>query len=403
MRRLFHDNTTCDPTRCTKFPTGMQAIVCVDKGSQPPCNAFNDNSHCPTGSCKWNDGAQRCHDPNVGLDCEFYLDTDLCPADKCRVVAGLCVDKEKPIDCSSFYFGDTDVCNKHIGCRPDCDEHKCVPCPASGTCDDTPCPDVTPAPQLNCTTHRSEEECRSDPSCKWDGDVRACVEGDVGTPCSDLLEPSQCNDARDCAWDFGRCVECPNGNCKLITTTATPDTGKACSTYDEDSCPYPRCSFAYDGGASGACRASACHDLRTEDDCKGDKHCTFDQTIFVCYKTADGPPCRYYGEEAQCNALQQCVWDSDDFYCSGEEEEVVVVARVCLHACVVCGLRVFCACLCLCLRHDVCVHVRACVCVFGFKFSTASSLSLLRKKKSQAKTPARSARRTRSTRVHSAA
>ncbi|EGD78640.1 hypothetical protein PTSG_01618 [Salpingoeca rosetta] len=316
--KLLRTNETCDTNRCTKYNTGTQAIMCLPKDAQPQCDMFSSADLCPDQRCQWNQGAQRCFDPKVGMDCEFYFDMQRCPQDRCRVVGGMCLDKEQPIDCSMFYYANDD-CNKDNGCRPDCDAKECTSCPASGKCDDTKCPDATPEPLHQCSDHVTEGECRSDSVCKWDDSVKACVDGDVGTPCSDYVEPSQCQNARDCAWDQGECVECKNGDCKLVTTTTTPDAGDACDTYTQDTCPYPRCFFSQQGVSAGKCRDSQCRDLVDENFCKAHGGCTFDKNVYACYKTSEGPPCNLYSDKDMCNSLANCKWDADNLYCAGKD------------------------------------------------------------------------------------
>jgi hypothetical protein len=65
--------------------------------------------------------------------------------DKCRIIHSNCVDKEAPVDCSEFYYGD-DECTPQNGCYADCDNR--VRGRASPTFWPEPAPHPMPDPTL---------------------------------------------------------------------------------------------------------------------------------------------------------------------------------------------------------------------------------------------------------------
>eukprot|EP00056_Hartaetosiga_gracilis_P022738 m.32779 g.32779 ORF g.32779 m.32779 type:complete len:813 (+) comp9806_c0_seq1:137-2575(+) len=316
---LFEEDKCAANSNCHMVTVGDSVSICTEKSKPLDCSEYTSTSFCPNTRCMWNDAAARCYDPEIGIDCEYYTNPDGCPADKCRLVNGQCLDKEQPLDCSQFFYGD-EQCNKDSLCRPDCDNHICVACPATGACDDTPCPNVDPEPTNDCDTKTTKSECTSNADCIWNPTVETCEFGGAGVPCSTYLEEGQCSNHQDCAWDNGVCISCENGNCGLVTTTMTPDTGDACKTYNVDSCPFPRCAWKYaPGSQEGTCADATCADIYDLTECEAKDGCEFNSEAYICYNKEDGPPCSYFGSQGACSSYSTCEWDATTYSCHGKD------------------------------------------------------------------------------------
>eukprot|EP00049_Salpingoeca_infusionum_P017541 m.353358 g.353358 ORF g.353358 m.353358 type:complete len:810 (-) comp16744_c0_seq1:282-2711(-) len=314
---MFYDKASCPTATCTAWETGDQAFTCLDKDAAPACDLFSSNSTCPTDRCKFNDAARRCYDPRIGLDCQAFASASDCPTDYCKVVGGMCLDQEAPVDCSMFYYRDA-TCASSYGCKPDCDNNICVPCSATDACDDTPCSGGTVAPPTDCYQYTSEPTCPTD-NCKWDATVKACVDAGMATPCSFYLEPSQCDAAENCKWDMSVCVGCQGADCTSVTTTAVPDTGDDCNSYNERTCPKPRCIFSWRLNPNGECTEASCEDFFSKSECNALANCTFDESAAICYDTKDGVPCDFLTSKDVCTAYDNCQWNSNTYICSGRD------------------------------------------------------------------------------------
>lgn len=92
--------------------------------------SFRAEEFCAT-PCEWIDAIKTCYDPavrherlasnrrptqsmfvhqvvtfslfQIGYDCNLWSNTGECPEEQCKAAGQFCLDKEQPVDCSSFW------------------------------------------------------------------------------------------------------------------------------------------------------------------------------------------------------------------------------------------------------------------------------------------------------------
>lgn len=302
---MFQAEKAADcPARCDAITDDTGSIMCQTKGYVPPCPEVYEEAQC-TGDCKWNPDGMYCYDSTLPPDCHFVADAECTEANGCKKVGGECLFTEEPVNCINFAYTDAEGCSKTYGCAPDCDEQVCNKC-TGDACDVPAC-----AGDVQCDTITDQTECASHSQvCLWDDSQSACLFYDPLVICDMKTDETECAASTEpkCYWysngDFCESEPPP---------TPTVDTGKKCGTYNEESCPFPRCALRYeDAGANGTCSDAACNDLYGTY-CEQLAGCVLVGEDY-CFKKGEPVPCYAFNDETDCKTAMTCTWN-DDSYC----------------------------------------------------------------------------------------
>ncbi|EDQ88646.1 uncharacterized protein MONBRDRAFT_9057 [Monosiga brevicollis MX1] len=172
---LVSDWEQCPTDRCHLVNTSEFGGVCLNINEPVWCDNFGDESYCPSDHCSWDSALTRCYNSKLGVECGDYFDISTCPADHCKVENNACVDKDEPIDCSSFYFNSAD-CSPVNGCFRNCSSSLCLRCDSETSCSNVTCPAAPTAdPGSACADLVDEAACVGDSDCQWFSTVHACA------------------------------------------------------------------------------------------------------------------------------------------------------------------------------------------------------------------------------------